>query len=129
VNHKPEVEQQLDNIDAAVAFLVAVGVNPTTDAVEQLVEAFIPCLDIIGSRGYHPEGNTWRASGWRGILTDIWKKAHRIWYRSWVNGEFDLDSAQDIINYAGFYIRLGGKEPQWGQWGPPGAIGEPSEGE
>lgn len=109
-----------DNAKACEAFLRSTGLDPVPDAVEQLQYVFLPCLEIISSRGYHPEGNTWRESGWRGIMTDIRKKAQRLWYRGWTNGRFDRDSAIDLINFCGFYIRHGNQGPEWGTWGSPG---------
>jgi hypothetical protein len=124
LRRKPYVEPDPNSQDieyaAANHFLADIGLPLTPDAVDQLVQAFIPALKIICERGYHPEGNTWREAGWRGVLTDIKKKSNRLWYRSWVKGGFDEDSARDLINFAGFYIRLGNKGKEWGEWGNPG---------
>lgn len=108
---------------AADKFLSDCGLPPVPDAIDQLTDAFLPCLRIICERGYHPEGNTWRAGGWRGILTDIKKKSNRLWYRSWIKGGFDDDSARDLMNFAGFYYRLGNQGKEWGDWGQPGSAG------
>jgi hypothetical protein len=106
----------------ACQFLKDVGVaEPTPDAIAQLVEAFLPSLRIMCARGYDPNGLTWRASGWRGQIQEIRKKVDRLWLRGWLRGKFDPDSARDIINYAGFYLRLAGKGEPWGQWGEPGS--------
>lgn len=110
---------------AAQHFFSDVGLPLVPDAIEQLVEAFLPALKIICERGYHPEGNTWKEAGWRGILTDIKKKSNRLWYRSWIKGGFDKDSARDLINFAGFYIRLQNKGEEWGSWGPPSSEHPP----
>lgn len=101
------------------AFLREMGMEPTTDALAQLAIAFVPCLRIVSERGYHPEGNTWREGGWRGIMTDIHKKAQRLWYRGWIRGQYDGDSATDLINFCGFYIRQGNQGKPWGEWGSP----------
>ena len=108
---------------AAEKFLLDCGLPPVPDAIDQLADAFLPCLRIICERGYHPEGTTWRAGGWRGILTDIKKKSNRLWYRSWIKGGFDDDSARDLINFGGFYVRLGNQGKEWGDWGQPGSAG------
>jgi len=105
--------------DAALEFLDQIGLVPTPDAIDQLVEVFVPCLAIICSRGYSPDGATWRASGWRALLADIRKKFARLWFHSWKHGRYDRDSAIDMINYAGFYIRLQNQGEPWGEWGEP----------
>lgn len=123
VNIEPDPNDPNTYRRAAERFLTDCGLPPVPDAVDQLAEAFLPALQIICERGYHPEGNTWREAGWRGILTDIKKKANRLWYRSWVKGGFDDDSARDIINFAGFYLRLGNQGKEWGEWGDPSSVG------
>ncbi len=109
--------------DAAVEFLDRCSLTPTPDAVDQLVEAFLPALEIMCKRGYDPDGKTWRKAGWRGQLMEIRKKTERLWHRSWLHGAFDHDSAIDLLNYAGFYIRLRASGPSWGEWGEPGSLG------
>jgi len=103
---------------AARAYMHSCGLKPTPDAVDQLVEVFLPCLRIMCDRPWDPEGGTWRRSGMMGILTDIRKKFERLWYRGWIRGQRHDDSAFDLINYVGFYLRSG--ESQWGDWGDPG---------
>jgi hypothetical protein len=105
---------------AAEAFLTVCGLPLVPDAVEQLTEAFLPALRIICERGYHPEGNTWRESGWRGILFKIREKSARLWYRSWIKGGYDDDSAIDLVNFSAFYYRLRNAGKEWGEWGFPG---------
>ena len=105
---------------AAQEFLEECCLIPTPDAIDQLVEAFLPALAIMCERGYDPEGATWREAGWRGQLMEIRKKTHRLWHRSWLHGRFDADSAIDLLNYAGFYLRLKNKGMPWGAWGEPG---------
>ena len=109
-----------ENEEAARKFLRSIGLNPTPDAVEQLAEVFVPALKIMCDRGYNPNGETWRKGGWRGQLLEIRKKCDRLWERSWLHGAFDYDSARDLVNYAGFYLRLGGKGEPWGELGAPG---------
>lgn len=106
---------------ASERFLADCGLPIVPDAVDQLAEAFLPALSIICERGYHPEGITWREAGWRGLLTDIKKKSNRLWYRSWIKGGYDSDSAMDLINFAAFYYRLENRGKEWGDWGDPGA--------
>ena len=106
---------------SASAFLVSCGLDPTPDAISQLTEAFLPCLRVMIERGYDPNGVTWREAGWRGLLNEIRKKSGRLWYRSWKKREFDADSAIDIMNYAGFYLRMENEGE------PFGGVGEPDE--
>lgn len=105
--------------DAAERFMKECGLSPTADAISQLTEAFLPALRIMTERGYDPEGATWRESGWRGVLTDIRKKFARLWFRSWKRGNFDGDSAIDLINFCGFYFRQECRGTPWGEWGEP----------
>jgi hypothetical protein len=125
VYREPDPNMQDIEYAAANHFFADIGLPLTPDAVDQLVVAFIPALKVICERGYHPEGNTWREAGWRGVLTDIRKKSNRLWYRSWIKGGFDEDSATDLINFAGFYKRLRNQGPEWGTWGPPGGKEDP----
>ena len=105
--------------NAAVDFFVRCGLDMTDDAVDQLVDAFLPALRIMCERGYDPDGATWRESGWRGTLTDIRKKFTRLWFRGWRRGRYDPDSAIDLINFCGFYYRLHNEGKPWGEWGEP----------
>lgn len=107
---------------AAITFLDECGIVPVNDAVDQLVEVFLPCLAIICSRGYDPDGGTWRESGWRGMLWEVQKKSRRIWYKGWKRGVFHGDSVLDLINTAGFYFRLKHTGKPWGKWGKPGKV-------
>lgn len=99
-------------------FMMSCGLTPTPDAADQLYRAFLPCLEIMCSRPWDPEGSTWRESGVLGILTDIRKKFSRLWERGWKHGRRHDDSALDLINYLGFYLR---SDPNsgWGEWGDP----------
>lgn len=110
---------------AARQFFKELGIDdPPMDAICQLLIAFVPSLRIMCERGYDPNGLTWRASGWRGQIQEIRKKTDRLWLRGWLRGRFDADSARDIINYAGFYLRLAGEGKPWGDWGEPGSEGK-----
>jgi hypothetical protein len=106
---------------SARKFMLDCGLKPTSDAVEQLVDVFLPCLKIMCNRGYDPEGKTWKKEGWRGMLWKIRDKADRLWYRGWKRGQFDYDSPLDLINYAGFYYRLHNEGDPWGERGAPGS--------
>jgi hypothetical protein len=110
--------------DAAWTFMEACGLKATNDAVEQMVEAFLPALRIICERGFDPNGGTWRDAGWRGLLHEIRKKNTRLHHRSWLRGLFDWDSATDLINYAGFYVRLKNQGAPWGNLGEPGSLSD-----
>jgi hypothetical protein len=106
--------------DAAHTYLTECMLDPTPDAVEQLVEAFTPALAIMCERGYEKDGSTWKEGGWRSQLVDIRKKFKRIWFHGWIHGDFRPDHSIDMINYLGYYLRLGGKGDPWGTWGDPG---------
>ena len=116
--------------EAAEQFLRACGLIPTEDAVSQLSDVFLVCLRIMCERGYDSRGATWQAAGWRGQLFEMRKKLERVWWRSWKNGIRAPDSAWDLINYSGFYLRANAwNEPGdgWGRWGegdgtPPAAA-------
>jgi hypothetical protein len=103
---------------AANDFLRICDVTPTPDAVDQLVEVFLPCLKIMCERPWSPDGSTWRRSGILGAMTDAKKKWERFWERTWKHGKRHDDSGYDLINYVGFIMR---SEPGsgWGEWGPP----------
>lgn len=106
--------------DAAFSFMQSCGIDPTPDAVGQLVEVFIPCLRIMSERPYDPDGSTWRAHGWRGCLWSAKGKMERLWFLAWRRGIIHEDSAADAINFLGFYLRSIHNDPPWGEWGPPG---------
>lgn len=105
-------------LEACVAFLQACGLDPIPDAVEQLQEVFLPCLRIMCERGWDPMGGTWRAAGVLGALADVRKKFSRLWERGWIKGVRHDDSALDLINYVGFYLRS--EDNRWNEWGEPG---------
>ncbi len=117
-------EQDMDNEaarEAAYDYFRKVGImEPTPDMIGQMTDAFLPCLRIMYERGYDPEGSTWRNKGWRGLVHDILNKAGRLKFHSWRHSRFDPDSARDIINFAGFYLRLENQGRPWGEWGEPG---------
>ena len=101
-------------------FLELIGIgNPTPDAVEQLTDVFVPCLEIMCERGYDPTGASWRSGGWRSQLVDIRKKFTRLWFHAWIKGRFVKDHPIDMINYLGYFIRLEMKGEPWGDWGEP----------
>lgn len=115
------IENLRDNKpEAAAAFLRAAGLPENPDAVNQLIHGFLPALRIICERNHDPNGATWKMGGLRGQLFEMRKKSDRLWYRAWLRGIPDEDSANDMINYGGFYIRaLGLGLTQWGEWGDP----------
>lgn len=108
---------------AAQHFLESCCLTATPDAIEQLAEVFLPCLQIMCERGWDPRGGTWRKSGILGAMTDAKKKWERFWERTWKHGKRHDDSGFDLINYIGFVMR---SDPNsgWGQWGPPGVPEE-----
>jgi hypothetical protein len=112
--------------EAAYKFLSSCGLEPTPDAVGQLVEAFLPCLSKMcdPEHPWDPNGGTWRESGTMGALTDIRKKFKRFWYRAWImraphNDPAAVDSAIDGINFFGFWLRS--SDDGWNEWGEPGS--------
>jgi hypothetical protein len=120
IHHKHE--KVVPPEEAAAQFMDLCGLTPTVDSVNQLVEAFLPALRIMIERGYDPNGDTWIKTGWRGLVWNILGKAGRIRFHSWRNGDFDGDSAIDLINFGGFYYRLGNTGEPWGDWGDPGEV-------
>jgi len=105
--------------EAAIQFMKDFGLDPTSDAIEQLTDVFVPCLRIMCERPWDPNGLTWKRSGFYGILTDIRKKFERLWERGWRHGKRHDDSGYDLINYVGMYMRSNPDLP-WGEWGEPG---------
>lgn len=103
--------------EAAAQFMEDIGLTPTPDAVDQMTYVFAKCLEIMCRRGWDPNGGTWRASGILGILSDVRKKFERLWERGWKNGKRHDDSAYDLINFVGFYLRS--EDNRWGTWGEP----------
>lgn len=107
--------------EEAADFLKAIGLPPNQDAIDQLARVFTPCLIIMCERDHAGDGSTWRRSGWKAQLHEIFKKADRLRYRCWARSKEDNDSPFDMINYLGFFIR--GRADQinaWAEWGPPG---------
>jgi hypothetical protein len=104
--------------DAAFRYLQDIGLDPTPDAVQQLDLVFRRCLTIMCERPWDPEGGTWREAGRLGALADVRKKFQRLWYRAWICGKSHDDSAIDLINYTGFYLRS--ENNRWNEWGEPG---------
>jgi hypothetical protein len=110
--------------DAAYDYLKKCGLTPNPDAISQLTEAFLPALQIICERGYvdpdNPDKHFWQARGWKGIVHDIMDNAFRLRLFSWERNEFYENGALDIINFAGFYLRLKNQGRKWGEIGEPG---------
>lgn len=106
--------------DAALDFIKLLGVDPTPDAISQLCGPYALSLMIMSTRGYSPDGATWKSKGWKGLVHDILNKAGRIKYHSWRHNDFDSDSAVDIITFAGMYWRLRNRGSKWGELGEPG---------
>ena len=110
--------------EAAIEFLEKLGLRPTEDAVDQMVLVFLKCLRIMTERPWDPRGGTWRKSGVLGIMTDVRKKFERLWERGWRHGQRHDDSAYDLINYIGMYLRS--EDNGWGEWGEPAVPGDDS---
>lgn len=116
--------------EAALEFLGAMfGIPPDSipdDAVEQLLDAFLPALQIMveraGNQGYN---GLWRQFGWRGVLYECRKNMGRLWAGYWLSDEGgSKDHAVDLLNYVGFFLR--GRQENLPEWGE---IGAPSRGE
>lgn len=116
-----DVDDAKTTRDAAIEFMERCDLEPTQDAIDQLAEVFLPCLRIMTTRGYDPDGATWRANGWRGMISKILDKSERIMFHGWKHGRFHADSVLDIINFAGFYYRLKHTGEPWGTRGEPGS--------
>jgi hypothetical protein len=109
---------------AAHEFLRSVGLTPTDDAIDQLVDAFLPALSIICQRGYQPNGAVWKTGGVKGQVYEACKNMIRLRYHAWRGNTPARDTAIDAINYLGYYIRallLG--LPEWGEYGSPNDHG------
>jgi len=118
------METNENHRDAACAYLEAVGLDPNADAVGQLSGPFTDALAIICERGYtdpdNPDDLFWKIRGWKGLVHDILDNAFRLRLFSWKRNEFYENGAVDIINFAGFYLRLQNKGAKWGELGEPG---------
>jgi hypothetical protein len=112
--NQPE-EELID--DPAFDYIISLGVDPTPEALAQLSGPFAKALIIICTRGY---GDLWKVRGWKGLVHDIINKTERIRHLSWINNEYHEDSAIDLINFAGMYVRMGNDGPKWGKVGDPG---------
>jgi hypothetical protein len=102
------------------SFLKMCGLDPTADAVDQMIEVFIPCLRIMCERPWSKKVSTWRNGGRLSVLGDLRKKFERVWYRYWLCNRPHPDSIFDLINYAGFVLRSA--DDRWGSWGEPGSV-------
>lgn len=112
-------------VRAAREFFDQCSLKVTPDAIEQMVDVFLPCLKIMCERPWAPDGSTWRRSGVLGALSDVRKKFERLWERGWKRGVRHDDSGYDLINFVGFYMRSE-ENPRWGDWGEPGEPKLPS---
>lgn len=92
---------------AAVRFLDDCSLVPSPDAVNQLIEAFLPALAIMCQRStiYDANGGSWKAMGWRGLLIEMHKRWKRIRISAWKHNKFNSNDAVDLINYTGYYLR------------------------
>jgi len=112
--------------DAAFKYLTDVGLDPNLDAIEQLSGPFTEALAIICKRGYFRQEDDedakffWMKRGWKGLVHDIMDNAFRLRLFSWERNEFYENGAVDLINFAGFYLRLKNHGPKWGEMGDPG---------
>ena len=111
--------------DAAYDYLKSVGLEPNPDAVGQLSGPFTDALAIICERGYtkaDEDGSSffWQRRGWKGLVHDILDNAFRLQLFSWKQNEYYENGAVDLINFAGFYMRLRNKGSKWGEMGEPG---------
>lgn len=104
--------------DAAREFMEQCGLEPTPDALDQLVEVFVPCLRIMCERGWDPNGGTWKKSGRLGIFLDVDKKFERLKWKVWEQDDEPGDSAPDLINFVGFLVRS--PDNRFGERGEPG---------
>lgn len=97
----------------------------TPDAVAQLVDAFVPCLRIMIERDYRPNGATWQRAGRKGLVRELLKYTDRLHDRDWLGNTPDRGSAEDMVNYAGMYMRAckDGLD-NWGFWGEPAREGD-----
>lgn len=83
---------------------------------------FLKAMIIYYERQEQHGDQVWQASGWRGMLTGMYAKMERAWYRYW-NADPDeedlmeaLDSAYDLLNYTAFFIRQVEARNRDGSW-------------
>ena len=97
--------------------------NIPNDAVYQLLDAFMPAIRIMVDRS-NLRGELWQQSGWRGALYEARKKMERLWRSWWLGDQTDDDSALDLLNFTGFFIRAATDkyEEPWGMYGAPGST-------
>jgi hypothetical protein len=109
---------------AAADFLRAVDLEPNPDAIEQLADAFLPCLRIICTRGHASDGSLWKEAGWRGLLSELIKKMDRVQFLDWLHMMDASHELPDIINYAAMLLRSRHSIPAYGpKFGEPGPWG------
>lgn len=128
---RPEVEEEVaesprdeeayreECLNAARSFLDNCSLPITKDAVEQLVDAFLPALAIMCERDYAKSGISWRLMGWRGLLLEFKKRVGRIYVIGWLGGRHAKPDAIDALNYLGYYIRLENEGKPYGDWDEP----------
>jgi hypothetical protein len=107
---------------AAEEFMNKMGMEPTPDALGQLLEVFVPCLRIMCDQKGHPwpkDGAMWRKSGILPVMIFLKAKFERYWYRTWIQGIRHDDSGFDGINFWGFSIRAA-RDSRFGELGEPG---------
>lgn len=107
-------------VNAAYSMLRLADIEVTPDVMEQLLLVFLPALEIISSRGYDDQGQTWRYNGWRGQVYEILKRSERLKHHAWLNNNGIGDLPLDIINYCGFLIRA--DDSPWGGLGEPAST-------
>jgi hypothetical protein len=106
------------------AYLEGCGLDPSDDAVNQMLEVFLPATALMCGRS-SLRGEIWKQSGWRGALYESRKKMHRLWYSWWEGDGADDDSALDLLNYVGFSMRARKAGiPAWGEYGDPSDLSE-----
>jgi hypothetical protein len=106
----------------AEEFLTAIGLEPNPDAVDQLARVFVPCLQIMCEREHAGDGSTWKRSGWKAQLHEVFKKIERLRERCWLHSQVDGGKETfDAINYLGMFCRGQMDDlPTWAEWGKPG---------
>lgn len=128
--HGPDCLDRLFDVDEAAAIFLRrafqhCDFKVTGDAVDQLVNAFLPALRIMCEKGSMRGDFTWKEAGWRGQLYEAQKKMRRVWACWWRSKPYAyMDDAFDLLNYTGFFIRLArqykeGEDDGWGTYGLP----------
>lgn len=112
------------NFVSAKQCLIVLGIEPTATNIEQMT-IFIEAMLLYTERNAR-YSDVWRATGWRGAVYDIYKKARRLFQQFWdpetqaPTGERNVihgkvtDDAFDLINFAAFFIRGVDEQNEWG---------------